>query len=169
MTEGVQIRISTRSISSVTIVEIMGIFAMIARRGGNHPNPMRSIRDQIRTSMMTSIGTSIRTSVRTTRRIILLLMVCVIYFVCSESLFTTSASDHWVVDSGSTSHVARNESGFSSLKPIEKGTRFIYLGTTAKADILGVGDYTLKLPSGGKLILKDTVYSPNEKEYDLRF
>ncbi|KAE8789185.1 hypothetical protein D1007_36671 [Hordeum vulgare] len=34
-------------------------------------------------------------------------------FVCSESLFTTSASDHWVVDSGSTSHIARNSACLS--------------------------------------------------------
>jgi hypothetical protein len=67
-------------------------------------------------------------------------------FVCSESLFTTSASDHWVVDSGSTSHIARNSDCFTSLTPIPKGTRFIYLGTTAKADILGIVDYVLKLP-----------------------
>jgi hypothetical protein len=37
----------------------------------------------------------------------------------------------WVVDSGSTSHIARNNSSFSSMKSIPRGTRFVYLGTTA--------------------------------------
>jgi len=44
---------------------------------------------------------------------------------------------------------------------IPKGNRYVYLGTSAKADILGIGNYTLKLPSGGKLVLRDTLYSPS--------
>jgi transposase InsO family protein len=50
------------------------------------------------------------------------------------------------------------------MKSIPRGTRFVYLGTTAKADILGVGDYILKLRGGGKLVLKDTVYAPNMRK-----
>ena len=79
-------------------------------------------------------------------------------------MFTTPASDHRVVDSSSTSHIARNSPGFTSLKPIPKGTRFIYLGTTSKADILGIGDYNLKLPSGGILLLKNTVFAPDMRK-----
>jgi hypothetical protein len=50
------------------------------------------------------------------------------------------------------------------MKSIPRGTRFVYLGTTAKADILGVGDYLFELPGGGKLVLKDTVYAPNMRK-----
>uniref|UniRef100_A0A453S6A2 CCHC-type domain-containing protein n=1 Tax=Aegilops tauschii subsp. strangulata TaxID=200361 RepID=A0A453S6A2_AEGTS len=85
-------------------------------------------------------------------------------FVCSESLFTTSLSNSWVVDSDSTSHIARDRNSFCSFKPIQKGTRFIYLGTTSKADILGIGDYNLKLPSGGILVLKNTVFAPDMRK-----
>lgn len=85
-------------------------------------------------------------------------------FVCSESLFTTSLSNSWVVDSGSTSHIARDRNSFCSFKPVQKGTRYIYLGTTSKANILGIGDYNLKLPSGGILLLKNTVFAPDMRK-----
>jgi len=47
------------------------------------------------------------------------------------------------------------------MQTIPKGNRYVYLGTNAKADILGIGNYVLKLPGGGKLLLKDTLYSPS--------
>ena len=82
-------------------------------------------------------------------------------FVCTESLFTTTFLNSWVVDSGSTSHIARDNKSFTSMQTIPRGNRYVYLGTNAKADILGIGNYILKLPGGGKLLLKDTLYSPS--------
>ena len=80
-------------------------------------------------------------------------------FVCTESLVTTTFLNSWVVDSGSTSHIARDNKSFTSMQTIPRGNRYVYLGTNAKADILGIGNYILKLPGGGKLLLKDTLYS----------
>jgi hypothetical protein len=39
------------------------------------------------------------------------------------------------------------------MKTFPKGTRPVYLEIMAKADIVGIGDYILKLPCGGKLVL----------------
>jgi hypothetical protein len=47
------------------------------------------------------------------------------------------------------------------MQTIPKGNRFAFLGTNAKVDILGIGNYVLKLPGGGKLVLRDTLYSPS--------
>jgi hypothetical protein len=47
------------------------------------------------------------------------------------------------------------------MQTIPRGNRYVYLGTNAKADILGIGNYVLKLPGGGKLLLKDTLFSPS--------
>lgn len=71
-------------------------------------------------------------------------------FVCTESLFTTTFPNSWVVDSGSTSHIARDHKSFTSMQTIPRGNRYVYLGTNARADILGIGNYVLKLPNGGK-------------------
>ena len=82
-------------------------------------------------------------------------------FVCTESLFTTTFPNSWVVDSGSTSHIARDNKSFTSMQTIPRGNRYVYLDTNAKADILGIENYILKLSGGGKLLLKDTLYSPS--------
>ena len=82
-------------------------------------------------------------------------------FVCTESLFTTTFLNSWVVDSGSTSHIARDNKSFTSMQTIPRGNRYVYLDTNAKADILGIENYILKLSGGGKLLLKDTLYSPS--------
>jgi hypothetical protein len=82
-------------------------------------------------------------------------------FVCTESLFTTTSPNSWVVDSGSTSHIARDHKSFTSMQTILRGNRYVYLGTNARADILGIRKYVLKLPGGGKLLLNNTLYSPN--------
>ncbi|WVZ54196.1 hypothetical protein U9M48_005033, partial [Paspalum notatum var. saurae] len=82
-------------------------------------------------------------------------------YVCTESLFTTTFPNSWVVDSGSTSHIARDRKSFTSMQTIPRGNKYVYLGTSAKADILGIGNFVLKLPGGGKLLLKDTLYSPS--------
>jgi hypothetical protein len=82
-------------------------------------------------------------------------------FVCTESLFTTIFPNSWVIDSGSTSHIARDNKSFTSIQTIPRGNRYVYLGTNAKANILGIGNYILKLPGGGKLLLRDTLYSPS--------
>ena len=82
-------------------------------------------------------------------------------FVCTESLFTTTFRNSWVVDSGSTSHIARDNKSLTSMQTIPRVNRYVYLGTNAKVDIHGIGNYILKLPGGGKLLLKDTLYSPS--------
>ncbi|WVZ89020.1 hypothetical protein U9M48_035482 [Paspalum notatum var. saurae] len=82
-------------------------------------------------------------------------------YVCTESLFTTTFPNSWVVDSSSTSHIARDHKSFTSMQTIPKGNRYVYLGTNAKADILGIGNYVLKLFGGRKLLLNDTLYSPS--------
>jgi hypothetical protein len=82
-------------------------------------------------------------------------------FVCTESLFTTTFPNSWVIDFGSTSHIARDNKSFTSMRTIPKGNRFVFLGTNAKADILGIENYVLKLPGGGKLVLRNTLYSPS--------
>jgi hypothetical protein len=82
-------------------------------------------------------------------------------FVCTESLFTTTSPNSWVVDSSSTSHIARDHKSFTSMQTIPRGNRYVYLGTNARADILGIGNYVLKHPGGGKLLLNYTFYSPS--------
>jgi len=47
------------------------------------------------------------------------------------------------------------------MQTIPRENRYVYLGTNAKADIFLIGNYILKLPGGGKLLLKDTLYSPS--------
>ena len=76
-------------------------------------------------------------------------------------MFTTTFQKSWVVDSGSTAHIARKYSSFTNNRTIPKGTRHVYLGTNAKADILGIGNYTIELPNGGKLVLENALYAPN--------
>ena len=40
-------------------------------------------------------------------------------FVCIESLFTTTFPNSWVVDSGSTSHIARDNKSFTSMQSFQ--------------------------------------------------
>ena len=47
------------------------------------------------------------------------------------------------------------------MQTIPRENRYVYLGTNAKADIHGIGNYILKLSGGGKLLSKDTLYSPS--------
>lgn len=82
-------------------------------------------------------------------------------YVCTESSFTTTFLNSWVVDSDSASHISRDHRGFIGMQTIPRGNRYDYFSTTAKADILGIGNYVFKLPCGGKLMLKDALYSPS--------
>ena len=72
-------------------------------------------------------------------------------YVCTETLFATIFLNGWVVDSGSTSHIARDHKSFTSMQTIPMRNRYVYLGTNVKADVLGIRNYVLKLPGGGKL------------------
>src|SRR6185312_310119 len=131
----------TRRTSLVTTVACMGISELTAGRRRN--------------LMIKRSRTIIKMILKATLRG----KVCIKFFICTESLFTTTFLNSWVVDSGSTSHIARDNKSFTSMQTIPRGNRYVYLGTNAKADILGIGNYIFKLPGGGKLLLKDTLYS----------
>jgi hypothetical protein len=82
-------------------------------------------------------------------------------YVCTESSFNATFLKSWVIDFDSTSLISRDHRGFIDMQTIPRGNRYVYFSTTAKADILRIGNYVLKLPCGGKLMLKDVLYSPS--------
>jgi len=79
----------------------------------------------------------------------------------NESLYTQFSKSTWWIDSGATVHVANSLQGFHSTRTIQRSERRIEVANGVQADIEAVGDISLELASGFKLVLKDVLYVPS--------
>uniref|UniRef100_A0A2N9HH17 Integrase catalytic domain-containing protein n=1 Tax=Fagus sylvatica TaxID=28930 RepID=A0A2N9HH17_FAGSY len=59
-------------------------------------------------------------------------------FVCSHVFVAKSISD-WIIDTGATRHVARDQAGFVDYRKIPAGTHVVYMGNGSYEEALGVG------------------------------
>jgi hypothetical protein len=78
-------------------------------------------------------------------------------FVCSHVFVAKSISD-WIIDTGATRHVARDQAGFVDYRKIPAGTHVVYMGNGSDEKALGVGSYQLHLRTGCTLVLHDVLY-----------
>src|SRR3954469_15746239 len=79
----------------------------------------------------------------------------------NESLYTQFSKSTWWIDSGATVHVANSLQGFHLTRTIQRRERRIEVANGVQADIEAVGDVSLELANGFKLVLKDVLYVPS--------
>ena len=77
-----------------------------------------------------------------------------------EINLSTSKSDSWVLDTGSGYHICINMQGLKKSRKLAKGEVDLRVGNRARVVALAVGIYTLSLPSGLILDLKDCYFVP---------
>ena len=63
----------------------------------------------------------------------------------SSTVLLTESHPMWTVDSGATDHVARDINEFVEFRRIPSGTKWIYVGNNARAEVKGIGTYRLDL------------------------
>ena len=81
-----------------------------------------------------------------------------------EINLSTSKSDSWVLDIESGSHICINMQGLKKSRKLAKGEVDLRVGNGARVVALAVGIYTLSLPSGLILDLKDCYFVPTLTE-----
>ena len=77
-----------------------------------------------------------------------------------EINLSTSKFDSWVLDIESGSHICINMQGLKKSRKLAKGEVDLRVGNGARVAALAVGIYTLSLPSGLILDLKDCYFVP---------
>ena len=78
----------------------------------------------------------------------------------NESLYVQYLKSTWWIDSGATVHVANSLQGFRSTRTMERSERHIKVANEVRAEVEVVGDLSLELADGFKLILRDVLYVP---------
>ena len=73
---------------------------------------------------------------------------------------TTSGSTPWVLDTGCGVHICVNVHGLNNSRTLEEGQVDLRVANGAKVSTLAVGTYSLSLPSGMVLELKNCYYVP---------
>ncbi|KAG7572396.1 Integrase catalytic core [Arabidopsis suecica] len=73
---------------------------------------------------------------------------------------TTSGSTPWVLDTGCGAHICVNVHGLNNSRTLEEGQVDLRVANGAKVSALAVGTYSLSLPSGMVLELKNCYYVP---------
>ena len=67
----------------------------------------------------------------------------------------------WWIDSGATVHVANSLQGFHSTRITQRRERGIEVANGIKAEVEAIGDISLELADGFKLLLRDVLYVPS--------
>ena len=65
---------------------------------------------------------------------------------------------YWIVDSTATDHIARDRDAYVDFRQISKGSRSIYMGNNASADMLGINTCTLLTRKRRTLYLHDVFF-----------
>ncbi|KAD5802565.1 hypothetical protein E3N88_13925 [Mikania micrantha] len=71
------------------------------------------------------------------------------------------SSNTWVLDTGCGTHICNLLQGFKRSKDIKKGDVSLFMGNGATVQVEARGDYTLNLPSGLEVILRNVLYAPS--------
>src|SRR3989337_3696769 len=79
----------------------------------------------------------------------------------NESLYTQFPKSTWWIDSGATFHVANSLQGFHSTQTTQRRERGIEVANGIQAEVEAVGDISLELADGFKLLLRDVLYVPS--------
>ena len=79
----------------------------------------------------------------------------------NESLYTQFSKSTWWIDSGATVHVANCLQGFHSTWTTLRRERGIEVANGIQAEVEAVGDISLELADGFKLLLRDVLYVPS--------
>ena len=79
----------------------------------------------------------------------------------NESLYTQFSKSTWWIDSGATVHVANCLQGFHSTRTTLRREGGIEVANGIKAEVEAVGDISLELADGFKLLLRDVLYVPS--------
>ena len=91
----------------------------------------------------------------------------------NESLYTQFLKSTWWIDSGATVHVANSLLGFHSTRTRQRSERCIEVANGVQAEIEVVGDISLELADGFKLLLTDSnlvsVSSLDKDHYECHF
>ena len=86
-----------------------------------------------------------------------------------DCLFTSHES--WILDTGCGNHICNHLQGFTRSRSLERGDMDLRVGERSIIGAEAVGTYSLSLPSGMVLELKDCYYVPrlikNIISYDL--
>ena len=79
----------------------------------------------------------------------------------NESLYVKYSKSTWWIDSGATVHVANSLQGFCSTRTTQRSERHVKVANRVQAEVEAVGDLTLELADGFKLLLRDVLYVPS--------
>ena len=66
-----------------------------------------------------------------------------------------SIQNTWWIDLGATVHVANSLQGFRSTRTMQRSERHVKVANGVRAEVEAVGDLSLELADGFKLILRD--------------
>ena len=66
----------------------------------------------------------------------------------------------WILDSGSTDHMSRDQEAFVEFHRVSSKSRWIYVGNNVKLKVKGIDTYKVDLHSGHSLMLHDVLYAP---------
>ena len=78
-------------------------------------------------------------------------------FVCSHVFVAKSFFD-WIIDTGATRHVARDQAGFVDYRKILARIHVVYMRNESYEEALGVGSYQLHLRTRRTILLHDVLY-----------
>ena len=78
----------------------------------------------------------------------------------NESLYVQYSKSTWWIDSCATVHVANSLQGFRSTRTTERSKRHVKVANGVQAEVEAIGDLSLELTDGFKLILRDVLYVP---------
>ena len=85
-------------------------------------------------------------------------MVCV-----SSTILITESYPLWIVDSGATHHVAKDQGAFVEYHRIPTGSKWIYVRNNSAVEVKGIGTCKLDLLGGRTLFLHDVLFAPKIK------
>ena len=75
-----------------------------------------------------------------------------------ETNLTVSSSSSWILDSSSSVHLCTSIQDLKEVRGLREDEITPRIGSGARVAAIAVGTYSLRLPSGFSLILKDCYY-----------
>jgi hypothetical protein len=79
----------------------------------------------------------------------------------NESFYTQVLKSTWWIDSGATVHVANSLQGFHLTWNTQRSETCIEVANGVQAEVEVIGDISLELADGFKLLLTDVLYVPS--------
>src|SRR3954466_1429688 len=79
----------------------------------------------------------------------------------NESLYKKFSKSTWWIDSRATVHVANSLQGFHSTRTTQRSERRIEVANGVEAEVVAIGDISLELADGFKLLLRDVLCVPS--------